>query len=172
LGIKSLSAVEKTETHQQHIVSCWMPQPMASSPKEKEIYRAAVTGIPRIVEVIASLPTKRQAEALEAAERGYRQTILDSGFAQPTAAKMVTALMRRLQRQVAKRGSVRDKVLRALQQELLDPKPGPDETQIPTAKRKRRRLPKSAPATEPSPVQDESRHDARQKKAPLAPSAK
>jgi hypothetical protein len=145
---------------------------MASNLKDKQIYRAAVAGIPRIVEVISELPTKHQTEALAAAERGYRQTMLEAGVAEPIATKMVTALMRRLQRHVAKRGSVRDKVLKALHQELLGAKPGSNETSTRPAKRKRRRSTKTTMVPEPMPPQDGLDADSEQNEAPLPSSTK
>jgi hypothetical protein len=129
---------------------------MRSNPQQQKIYRDAVAGLPRIVEAISQLPTKRQPEALEAVERSYRQTISDLGLSQPDAAKMVAALMRRLLRRVAKRGSVRDKVLRALQEELVGPEPKADAKPARPRKSRRRRLPKPTLAPEAHPIEDET----------------
>jgi len=106
---------------------------MGSSPAQQKIYRDAVAGIPRVVQAISDLPSKHHAEALAAAGRGYRQTILDSGVAEPTADRMVATLLRRLQNRLAKERSVKDKVMRALHEELI---PAPEEKRRP--KRKRR----------------------------------
>lgn len=123
--------------------------PMGSSPSQQQIYRDAVAGIPRVVRAISDLPSKHHAEALAAAGRGYRQIILDSGIAEPTADRMVATLLRRLQNRLAKERSVKDKVMRALHEELL---PAAEEKRPP---KRKRRSPKRTPLTESPPVQDE-----------------
>ncbi len=123
---------------------------MGSSPSQQKIYRAAVAGIPRVVEAISGLPSKHHAEALAAAGRGYRQTILESGVAEPTADRMVATLLRRLQNRLAKDRSIRDKVMRALHEELI---PSTEEKRPP--KRPRRRSSKRPPQMESPPVHDE-----------------
>ena len=122
---------------------------MGSSPSQQKIYRAAVAGIPRVVEAISGLPSKHHPEALAAAGRGYRQTILESGIAEPTADRMVATLLRRLQNRLAKERSVRDKVMRALHEELI-----PSTKDKPPPTRTRRRSPKKPPQTESPPVDD------------------
>jgi transposase len=126
---------------------------MGSSPSQQQIYREAVAGIPRVVEAISGLPSKHHAEALAAAGRGYRQTILESGIAEPTADRMVATLLRRLQNRLAKERSVRDKVIRALHKELI---PGAAERRPP---KRRRRSSKPPPQTESPPVGDELEAD-------------
>jgi hypothetical protein len=64
---------------------------MGSSPSQQKIFRAAVAGIPRVVEAISGLPSKHHPEALAAAGRGYRQTILESGIADPQHRRGATA---------------------------------------------------------------------------------
>jgi hypothetical protein len=128
---------------------------MGSSPSQQKIYREAVAGIPRVVEAISGLPSKHHAEALAAAGRGYRQTILESGIAEPTADRMVATLLRRLQNRLAKERSVRDKVMRALHEELI---PATDKKQ--PQKKARRRSSKRLPRAEPLPVHDELNADA------------
>jgi hypothetical protein len=123
---------------------------MGSSPSQQKIYRDAVAGIPRVVEAISGLPSKHHAEALAAAGRGYRAIILESGIAEPTADRMVATLLRRLQNRLAKERSVRDKVMRALHEELI-----PSTEQKPPPKRTRRRSSKRPPRTESPPVHDE-----------------
>jgi hypothetical protein len=127
---------------------------MGPRPKERKILRAAVAGMPRIVEVIAALPAELQAGALTAAERGYRQTFLESGVDREIAGKMVAALVRRLRRQVDNRDWVREKVLQALHDELCGSNAEPKKDSPRKAKRTRRRLPKSTMTTETSSVQD------------------
>ena len=53
---------------------------MASISEEEEILEAAVTGIPRVAEAVASIPEKARAKALAAVESTYRQTMLDLGY--------------------------------------------------------------------------------------------
>lgn len=128
---------------------------MGSSPSQQKIYRAAVAGIPRVVRAISDLPSKHHAEAVAAAGRGYRQTIVDSGIAEPTADRMVATLLRRLQNRLAKERSVKDKVMRALHEELIDPASPAEQKQTPKKRTGRRRSSKRPPRTESPPVQDE-----------------
>jgi hypothetical protein len=125
------------------------PPPMGSSPSQQKIYREAVAGIPRVVRAISELPSRQHADALAAAGRGYRATILESGIAEQTADRMVATLLRRLQNRLAKERSVKDKVMRALHAELI---PGDVEKRPP---KRRRRAAKRPPHTEAPPVQDE-----------------
>jgi len=124
---------------------------MGPSPSQQKIYRAAVAGIPRVVQAIAELPSKHHAQALAAAGRGYRQTIVESGIAEPTADRMVATLLRRLQSRLAKERSVRDKVIRALQEELIDPTSAAEREGTPKPRTARRRSSKRPPRTEPPP---------------------
>jgi transposase len=135
---------------------------MGSSPSQQKIYRDAVAGIPRVVQAISDLPSKHHAEALAAAGRGYRATILESGIAEPTADRMVATLLRRLQNRLAKERSVKDKVMRALHEELI---PGPEEK--PPRKRKRRSPKLPPPHAESPPVQEELDADLDADSAPL-----
>jgi len=128
--------------------------PMGSSPSQQKIYRDAVAGIPRVVQAISDLPSKHHAEALAAAGRGYRQTILESGIAEPTADRMVATLLRRLQNRLAKERSVKDKVMRALHEELIHPAGAGEQRRPPKKRTPRRRSSKQPPQTESPPVQD------------------
>ena len=67
---------------------------------------------------------------------------------------MVATLLRRLQNRLAKERSIRDKVMRALHEELI---PSTEEKRPPKT---RRRLPKRPARTESPPVQDELDADA------------
>ncbi len=136
---------------------------MGSSPSQQRIYRDAVAGIPRVVEAISGLPSKHHAEALAAAGRGYRTTILESGIAEPTADRMVATLLRRLQNRLAKERSVRDKVLRALHEELI---PSTEQKRPP---KKRRRSSKKSPRAEPLRAEPPPVHDELDADAELAP---
>jgi len=141
---------------------------MGSSPSQQKIYRAAVAGIPRVVQAISELPSKHHAEALAAAGRGYRQTIVESGIAEPTADRMVATLLRRLQNRLAKERSVRDKVIRALQEELIDPAKAAERERTPKPRTARRHSSKRPPRTEPPP-QTESPSVQEELDADLAP---
>jgi len=74
---------------------------MASISEEEEILEAAVTGITRVAEAVASIPEKARAKALAAVESTYRQTMLDLGYEEGPAENWVSAMMLRLQTKVA-----------------------------------------------------------------------
>ena len=74
---------------------------MASVSEEEEILEAAVTGIPRVAEVVASIPEKARPKALAAVESTYRQTMLDLGYDEGPAEGWVSAMMLRLQAEAA-----------------------------------------------------------------------
>jgi hypothetical protein len=74
---------------------------MASIWEEEEILEAAVAGIPRVAEAVASIPEKARAKALTAVESTYRQTMLDLGYDEGPAEGWVLAMMLRLQAKVA-----------------------------------------------------------------------
>ena len=50
---------------------------MASISEQEEILEAAVAGIPKVAEVVASIPEEDRETAFEAAERSYLQTAHD-----------------------------------------------------------------------------------------------
>ena len=74
---------------------------MASISEEEDILEAAVTGIPRVAEAVASIPKKARSKALAAVEGTYRQTMLDLGYEEGPAEGWVSAMMLRLQVEVA-----------------------------------------------------------------------
>jgi hypothetical protein len=74
---------------------------MASISEEEEILEAAVAGIPKVAEAIASMPEKAWAKALAAVKGTYRQTMLDLGYDEVPAEGWVSAMMLRLQAEVA-----------------------------------------------------------------------
>jgi len=76
---------------------------MASISEEEEILEAAVTGIPRVAEVVASIPEEDRAKALDAVKSTYRQTMLDLGYEEGPAESWVSAMMLRLQAEVTER---------------------------------------------------------------------
>ena len=69
---------------------------MALDSEETEILEAAVAGIPRVAEAVASIPEDDRAKALEAAERAYRQTVRDLGYEQGPAEDRVSTIMLQL----------------------------------------------------------------------------
>ena len=73
---------------------------MGSISEEEEILEAAVTGIPRVAEVVASIPEKARAKALDAVKSIYLQTMLDLGYEEGPAEGWVFAMMLRLQAEV------------------------------------------------------------------------
>ena len=73
---------------------------MASISEEEEILEAAVAGIPRVAEAVASIPEKARPKALAAVESTYRQTMLDLGYEEGAAEGWVSAMMLRLQAEV------------------------------------------------------------------------
>ncbi len=80
---------------------------MASISEEEVVLEAAVSGIPRVAEVVASIPEKARTKALAAVESSYRQTILDLGYGQGPAESWVSAMMLRLQAIVAEEAAAR-----------------------------------------------------------------
>ena len=53
---------------------------MASISEEEKILEAAVAGIPRVAEVVASIPEEERPRALDAVQRSYRQTVCNLGY--------------------------------------------------------------------------------------------
>ena len=91
---------------------------MASISEEEKILEAAVAGIPRVAEVVASIPEEDRAKALGAVESSYRQTVRDLGYEEGPIQSWLAAVMLRLQTEVRKQESRKRKVLEALHQEL------------------------------------------------------
>ena len=86
---------------------------MASISEEEEILEAAVIGIPRVAEVVASIPEKARAKALIAVESTYRQTMFDLGYEELHAEGWVSAMMLRLQAKVAKQEAAKQQPIEA-----------------------------------------------------------
>lgn len=97
--------------------SCRDPMKLTSEQSKK--LREIVSGIPQVAEKVAAVPMEGRKRASDAAEQSYRQTMLDSGFAEPDARRWASAVAIRLQRQVAERDTARGKaLLTALYKEL------------------------------------------------------
>ena len=92
---------------------------MASISEEEEILEAAVAGIPRVAEVVVSIPEEDRVRALDAAERSYRQTVQDLGYDEGPVQSWVSVVMLRLLTEVKAQESTKQKMLGALQEELL-----------------------------------------------------
>ncbi len=90
---------------------------MASISEEEKILEAAVAGIPRVAEAVASIPEEDRAKALGAVESSYRQTVRDLGYEDGPVQSWLAAVMLRLQMEVRKQSRQR-KVLQALHQEF------------------------------------------------------
>jgi len=86
---------------------------MVSISEEEEILEAAVTGIRRVAEVVASIPEKARPKALAAVESTYRQTMLDLGYDQGPAESWVSAMMLRLQAKVAEQEAAKPEPIEA-----------------------------------------------------------
>jgi len=64
--------------------------------EEDESFKAAVSGIPRVAQLIAAFPVDRWARALDAAEQSYRQTARNLGYSEAAAQEWASAVMSRL----------------------------------------------------------------------------
>ena len=100
-----------------------MGRAIASSSKEEEILAAAVAGIPRVAQVVASIPSEHQSRALDAAESSYRQTLRDLGYEEAPIQGWTSAVMFRLRSEVKKQES-------AKQEMLVQPETGPDKNAV------------------------------------------
>ena len=95
---------------------------MASTSEEEKILEAAVAGIPRVAEAVASIPEEERPRALDAVEGSYRQTVLDLGYEEGPVQSWVSAVMLRLQREVKEQV----KMLESLREEVEQAENGPD----------------------------------------------
>ena len=92
---------------------------MASISEEEEVLEAAVAGIPKVAEVVASIPEKARAKALDAVKSTYRQTMLDLGYEEGPAEGWVSAMMLRLQAEVKEQESAKQRPTQTLHEELV-----------------------------------------------------
>ena len=97
---------------------------MASSSEAAKILEAGVAGIPEVVQIIASIPAEHRASAFDAAERSYLGTVQDLGYAEDAGQNWVSAVMFGLQAEVEEQGSAKQKLLKALHEELVPPGSG------------------------------------------------
>jgi hypothetical protein len=69
---------------------------MALTLEENEIFSAAIAGIPRVAELIATVPDDDRSRVLEAAEKSYINTAHSLGYEDTDAQQWASALMSRL----------------------------------------------------------------------------
>ena len=98
---------------------------MASISEEEKILEAAVAGIPRVAEVVASIPEEERPRALDAVEGSYRQTVRDLGYEEGPVQSWLAAVMLRLQREVKEQ--VKLKMLETLHEEFEQAETGQDD---------------------------------------------
>jgi DNA-directed RNA polymerase specialized sigma24 family protein len=84
---------------------------MASNSEEEESLEAAVAGIPRIADAVAANPDGVRAKVLEAVENSYRQAAHDLGYDEERVQSWVSTIMLRLQAELERRESAKQKVL-------------------------------------------------------------
>jgi len=97
---------------------------MALTSEEEKVLEAAVAGIPKVAEVVASIREEDRSRALDAVERSYRQTVLDLGYDEGPVQSWVSAVMLRLQREVKEH--VKLKMQEALLEEVEQAESGPN----------------------------------------------
>jgi DNA-directed RNA polymerase specialized sigma24 family protein len=75
---------------------------MVSSAEEDQRPEIAVGDIPRVAELIASIPVQQRAAALRAAELSYLQTAQDFGYPEDAARQWAAAALSKLRLEVDK----------------------------------------------------------------------
>jgi hypothetical protein len=70
---------------------------MTSILDDDEMLSAAIAGVPRIAEFIATVPTEERVRALEAAEKSYLETAHTLGYQEDAARQWISTVMSRLQ---------------------------------------------------------------------------
>jgi hypothetical protein len=71
--------------------------PMTLILDDDEMLSAAIAGVPRIAEFIATVPAEERTRALEAAEKSYLETAHTLGYQDADARQWVSTVMSRLQ---------------------------------------------------------------------------
>ena len=69
---------------------------MAITLEEDEVFSAAIAGIPRVAELIATVPDEDRSRVLEAAEKSYINTAHSLGYEDADAQQWASAVMSRL----------------------------------------------------------------------------
>jgi hypothetical protein len=70
--------------------------PMTLTLDEDEVLSAAIAGVPRVAEIIATVAAEERTRALEAAEKSYLETARTLGYQDADAQQWVSAVMSRL----------------------------------------------------------------------------
>jgi hypothetical protein len=70
--------------------------PMTLILEEDEVLSAAIAGVPRVAELIATVPAEDRSRALEAAEKSYLKTAQTLGYRDAGAQQWASAVMLRL----------------------------------------------------------------------------
>jgi hypothetical protein len=70
--------------------------PMTLALNEDEVLSAALDGVPRVAELVATVPAEERTRALEAAEKSYLETALTLGYQDADARQWAAAVMSRL----------------------------------------------------------------------------
>jgi hypothetical protein len=73
--------------------------PMTLILEEDEVLSAAIAGVPRVAELIATVPAEGRSRALEAAEKSYLKTAQTLGYQDADAQQWASAVMSRLTQQ-------------------------------------------------------------------------
>ena len=92
---------------------------MASISEEEEILEAAVAGLPRVAEAVASIPEGDRAKALEAAESAYRQVVQDLGYEAGSVESWVSTIMLQLKTELNKQELARQTPTQTVQEEFV-----------------------------------------------------
>ena len=71
---------------------------MTSTLQEDEVLSAAIAGVPRVAELIATIRTEDRSRALEVAEQSYLETAHAVGYKDDEARLWVSEIMWRLRR--------------------------------------------------------------------------
>lgn len=91
---------------------------MAARPEE--VLEAAISGIPKIAQMIAFIPAESRARAFGAAERIYLQIAKDLGGAEDVSQNWASAIVLRLRAEVQDKVLINKKLLQALHEELVE----------------------------------------------------
>jgi hypothetical protein len=86
---------------------------MASISEEEKILEAAVAGIRKVADAVASVPEEDRPRVLDAVKSTYLQTILDLGYEEGPAKGWVSAMMLRLQAEVTEQETAKQRPIEA-----------------------------------------------------------
>jgi hypothetical protein len=69
---------------------------VALNTEHEKIFEAAIAGIQRVAELIATIPPEQRVRALNAAEQSYQKTARDLGYEDAAAQRWASAIISRL----------------------------------------------------------------------------